>query len=246
MHEQNYSPTGGMPPVAAQPQQFTPYPPLAEAQKPKSQVAQVILVISSFLVAAIAIGLLVYVYVQWDESKTNVDGKINMAVAAAVAEQRDIDDAKLAEELKKPYLEFTGPDDYGRLSFNYPRTWSVYIAKDTSKGGDFEAYLNPRTVSPVSTSTRFALRVTIYDKQYTDVLKTFDNLINKNELTSSVFQVGENSGVRLEGAFSKDITGIAVLTKLYDKTVLIRTDTPEVNRDDFETLIQSIRTTLDR
>ncbi len=237
--------TPGIPPAPTTPvaPATPPTPPLAQAQKPKSQLPQIAILVSVSLIAAIAIGMLIWVYTLLDESKTNVDGKIEVAKAEALETQRAELEANFAAREKLPSLEFTGPDDYGRLSFMYPRTWSVYVDEDASKGGDFMAYLNPRIVGPVADNNRFALRVTIYDRPYDTVLKTFDSLVNSNppKLTSSVFQVGENTGTRLEGEFSKDITGIAVLLKINDKTVYIRTDTPEVTRADFETLIQTIR-----
>ena len=246
MDGQNYTPGGspqGIPQVPTSPA-FTTAPTLAQAQKPKNNLLEIAILISISLIAAISIGLLVWVYTQWQDVQTDVDGRINIAVAEAVDEQRTIDEANFAAREKLPNLEFTGPDDYGRLSFLYPRTWSVFVTKDAGKGGDYEAYFNPGLVPPTSASptNRFALRVIIYDRPYTDVLKTFDSLVNSRppKLTSSVFQVGDNTGTRLDGAFNNDITGSAILLKINDKTVFIRTDTEE-GRPDFETLIQTIK-----
>ena len=74
---------------------------------------------------------------------------MNLAVAEAKKEQATLDEDKFAQREKEPNRQFVGPDDYGRLTFDYPKTWSVYVARDTSRGGTYEAYLNPITVPPV-------------------------------------------------------------------------------------------------
>jgi hypothetical protein len=43
----------------------------------------------------------------------------------------------ILEREKYPYKTFSGPEDYGKLTFEYPKTWSVYIAAAANKGGDF-------------------------------------------------------------------------------------------------------------
>jgi len=221
----------------------TPTPTLAQAQKPGNKLLEIAIMISISLIAAISIGLLVYTHTQLQEAQTDVDGKINIAVAEAVDEERVRLEYNFAEREKLPNLEFTGPDDYGRLSFLYPRTWSIFVAEDAAQGGDFKAYLNPRVVPPISNNkNRFALRVVIYDRPYDTVLRTYDSALNARppRLTSSVFQVGNNTGTRLDGELARDIIGSAILLKINDKTVLVQTDT-EVGRPDFETLIQTIK-----
>lgn len=191
--------------------------------------------------AALALaGLSVWLYIQYSDQKANVDGKIEAAVATAKRDQAESDEAKFAEREKEPNRQFVGPNDYGRLTFSYPKTWSVYVDNDGSKGGDYEAYLNPVKVPPVgSSSQRFALRVLIEEQDYQDVVEDYDSRIEKGDLKSSATSSNGKSGTRLDGAFSKDIRGAVVIYKLRDKTISIFTDA-DTFKPDFEKIIKTI------
>lgn len=203
--------------------------------------------ISGMMLAVIGLSVLllaagsfaIWAYVGYNEQKTNVDGKINLAVAEAKKEQGDIDEAKFAEREKEPNRQFVGPDDYGRLVFDYPKTWSVYVAHDVTNGGTFEAYLNPITVPPVSASQQFSLRVTVEEKDYDQVVKSYEGLVKKGELRTSAASANGNNGTRLDGSFSKDIRGSAVIYKVRDKTITLRTDA-DTFKPDFENIIKTI------
>ncbi len=200
------------------------------------------------LIATIALsvfGLLASVAAVWGimnylEQKSNVDGKIDAAVIEAKKKQADSDDAKFLAREKDPNREFVGPDDYGRLSFNYPKTWSVYVAKDASRGGDYEAYLNPITVPTVAASQQYALRVVIEQRDYDQVVASYSSLVKKGDLRSSAIAADGNNGTRLDGSFSKDIRGSAVLYKVRDKTITLRADA-DTFKPDFENIIKTIK-----
>jgi hypothetical protein len=197
-------------------------------------------VISLSLVSALAIGVAVWGVVNYLEQKSNVDSKVSDAVATAKKEQADIDEAKFSARDKEPNRQFVGPDDYGRLTFNYPKTWSVYVNKDASAGGTYEAYLNPISVPAVSSAQQYALRVSIEEKEYASVLSTYDSLVKKGDLKSSAVSADSSNGTRLDGKFTKDIRGSAVIFKIRDKTVTLRSDA-DTFKTDFETLIKTIK-----
>jgi len=184
--------------------------------------------------------LAVWLYMNYSDQKNNVDDKISAAVAIAKQSQAEVDETKFAQREKEPNRQFVGPDDYGRLTFSYPKTWSAFINKDVSSGGTYEAYLNPVTVPPISAIQQFSLRVTIEEKAYDKVLATYDQLVKKGDLKSSSVSVDGNSGTRLDGAFSKDIRGSAVIYKIRDKTLTIRTDA-DTFKADFNLLIATIK-----
>lgn len=199
--------------------------------------------IGTIVTIILCIGLItlsVLLYISYNEQKTDVDGKINDAVSVAKKEQSDIENAKFIERDKEPNREFVGPDDYGRVTFNYPKTWSVYVGKDPSDGGKFEAYLNPKVVPPVSVDQQFAIRVTIEQNDYDKVIASYNTLVKKGDLKVSSVSVDGNNGTRLEGNFSKNIRGLAVLYKIRDKTLTVRTDA-ETFSADFEKIITSIK-----
>jgi hypothetical protein len=203
--------------------------------------------VSGSLIAIIALVVLVlgagsaaiWAYVNYNEQKTNVDGKIDLAVAEAKKTQADSDEIKFAEREKEPNRQFVGPDDYGRVTFDYPKTWSVYVAHDISRGGIYEAYLNPVTVPPVSETQQFSLRVQVEEKDYDQVVKTYQDLVKKGTLRSSATSANGNNGTRLDGNFTKDIRGSAVIYKIRDKTVTLRTDA-DTFKPDFESIIKTL------
>lgn len=201
-------------------------------------------IISVVLLSLATVGfaaLSVWALMQYSEQKSDVDGKVNSAVAAAEKAQADADEKKFAEREKQPNREFVGPSDYGSLSFKYPKTWSVYVAKAGGEGDDYEAYLNPISVPPVEAdSTRVALRVQIVNQDYSAVLDEYQSQVEDGELKSSVVKFGSETGTRLVGKFSEDIRGSAVLFKIRDKTAVLRTDA-DTFKNDFNTIVTTIK-----
>ena len=200
-----------------------------------SMIAIILLVIVVLAAGSFAI----WAYVNYNEQKTNVDGKVDLAVAEAKKVQSDDDEKKFAEREKEPNRQFVGPDDYGRLTFMYPKTWSVYVARDVSKGGSYEAYLNPVTVPPVSATQQYSLRVLVEEEDYDKIVASYEKQVEKGELRSSTTTSNGHNGTRLDGSFTKDIRGSAVIYKIRDKTLTLRTDA-DTFKPDFENIIKTI------
>jgi len=194
-----------------------------------------------FMIVALALGgLAIWSYINYSDQKTNVDTIKNTAVAEAKKIQADADEVKFTERDKQPNRQFVGPDDYGRVTFDYPKTWSVYINKDVSNGGTYEAYFNPVYVPPVSSTQQFAARLKIEQQDYSSVVSSFDQLVKKGDLKSSSITANGVTGVRLDGNFTKDIRGSEVIFKIRDKTISVRTDA-NTFLTDFNALITTIK-----
>lgn len=204
-------------------------------------------VISGLLVAVIGLSVLVlglgvfgiWSYVAYSEANSDLDAKLAVARAEAKAEQAELDEEKFAEREKEPNYSFKAPDDYCSVTFMYPKTWSAHEAEVVRNGGDYEAYFHPKVVPPISNSTQFALRLTIEQRDYDDVLQRYDNLVEKGDLKQSTTSSQGKQGVRLSGNFSKDIRGEAVIYRCRDKTIIVQTDA-DVFRDDFQKIISSL------
>jgi len=210
--------------------------------KPKRHGINIWMIIAIIFVILL-IGVSVFAgwsYMNYIDQKDNVVSKIDVAVTDAKKVQADADDIKFIAREKEPNREFVGPDDYGRVTFNYPKTWSFYINKEATSGGTYEAYLNPIVVLPISSGQRFALRVTILEKSNESVISGYNSLVKKGSLVSSSVSVDGNTGTRLDGDFSKDIRGSAVIYKIRDKTLVVRTDVSTF-ADDFDKLIATIK-----
>ena len=179
-------------------------------------------------------------YMNYTDQKTDVDTKIEAAVAAAVKKQADADEEKRLASEKQPNREFVGPDDYGRVTFSYPKTWSVYISKDAASGGNFEAYLNPISVPAVASDEIFALRVVIKQEDYDKAVSSYGSLVKSGKLNSTLVTVNGTTGTRFDGSFNTNLRGALVLFKIRDKTVTIRTDA-NTFLSDFESIVSSIK-----
>ena len=203
---------------------------------------------SIFAIIALAILVLVFgsfsiwAYMNYMEPKRDVDSKIDEAAAAQVLENSKKLQAEFEKKEKEPMRQFVGPSDYGRLTFDYPKTWSAYQATDVSQGGGvtYEAYLNPVLVPPVGETTKFAVRIIIEQKTYDQSVADYAKQVEKGELKSSVYSDGSRTGTRLVGNFNEDIYGTAVLIKMRDRTLTIRTD-GDVFKDDFEALLKTVK-----
>lgn len=233
-------------PIPNQAPQQPPYPGYAAAPTPPikptkrhEQKLWTILTIVFIITTLIAAGIAVAAYVHYLDQKNNVDSKVTAAVATAVKDQQDKDAEKYAEQEKQPNRQFAGPDDYGRLAFDYPKTWSVYVAKDAASGGNYEAYFNPVAVPEVSKTNRYALHVTIEQTDYDQVIKNYEKLVSSGELKSTVVNADGQTGTRLDGSFTKDLKGSAVIFKIRDKTVTVRTDAATFETD-FNALVKTI------
>lgn len=187
--------------------------------------------------------LAIWALLNYQDQKSNVDSRVDAAVAEARRDQSEIEQEKFLEEEKNPRREFAGPDDYGRLSFTYPKTWSVYVNEDpvaAGRGRDYTAFLHPITVPPTGIrDQQFAIRVSILAEGYDAHLKTYERLIEDGQLRSTSVNVNGEESVRLDGNFSETIRGSAVVFKIRDRTAVIRTDA-DTFRHDFNQLISTI------
>lgn len=238
----NFNPGVAQPqsPVAQPMDNFQPTAKLPEPKK--SSTIQIIITIFVGLVAVTFIGLFIWMLIKWRTAYDDVQSQVDTAVAAAVNEEATRLNAEFTEKEKYPYKSFAGPADYGELTFEYPKTWSAYVAKDASAGGDYEAYLNPDVVPPVSTNTIVSLRVTIKDDTLDKVTKTYENNIRNNKLSLTVRPVGgENANIYTgELPTSSKPQGIAAVFKIRDKTAIIQTDAM-IFQDDFYRILDSVK-----
>lgn len=188
-------------------------------------------------------GFSVWAYIQYNEQKTDVDAKITAATAEAVKENTEKLESDFLEREKQPLRQFVGPDDYGRLTFDYPRTWSAYQATDIREGGGvtYEAFLNPVFVPPTKPKDiKMALRITIKQEVYDEAMKVYEKLLKNGSISSAAWSNEKGlTGTRLTGNFTPDIRGTAVVVKMRDRTLTVRTDA-DVFLPDYENIIKTL------
>lgn len=241
-----------MPPVAMPPvQPSTPADSLAQRAeaslkakaKKQNDFIKTIAIVMLSLVAVTFVGLFVWILLKYNDVNDDVNGRINLAVAAAKEEQQVEDEKEFAEREKSPYLNFAGPMDYGELSFKYPRTWSVFIEADASNGGDFRAYLNPVQVNPISKDTINALRVTIRNKDFESVVSEYQKAMDRkdSDLSVETINVGGAVANRYSGTIpNTGLSGYIVVFKIRDKTAILQTDSV-LFKEDFDKLLETVK-----
>jgi len=193
----------------------------------------VITIVLSVLVLGLG-GFSIWSFVNYSDQKNNVDQKVEQAVSAAKLKQSQDDEVKFADREKQPNKQFVGPEDLGRVEFNYPKTWSGFVEKSQANG--YEAYFMPGVVPPLNSNTPYALRITIESKSYESVIDSYQEKVKKGELRSTPVTIQGENGNRLEGKFSKDIDGVMVIFKVRDKTLRVYTES-RTFQPDFENII---------
>ena len=218
---------------------------LSKEKKGIGDLIKTIAIILVSLIAVTFIGLFIWMTVQYNDVSEDVEGQISIAVAKAKDEQAMEMEKEFLEREKYPFKTFSGPVDYGQLTFEYPKTWSVYISAAADKGGDFNAYFNPIQVDAVGKSTINALRVTIRDKSFDEVTAEYQKAMEKKKanLTVESITFGKNDdivGNRYTGTIpDTELEGFVVIFKIRDKTVIMQTDSV-LFQPDFDKLLNTI------
>ena len=193
------------------------------------------------LLAVLFIGLFIWMWVKWNDASTNVKGKVDVAVAEAKNELQTKLESEFEEKEKYPYKVFTGPTDLGELSFEYPKTWSLYIQSSANRGGDYAAYLNPGQVNVVQDDTVMALRVSIKGTLFDQAISDFAEKVRSGDMTLSTTVVNGNNVNVYTGKLDNEYQGIICVFKLRDKTVMLQTDSTSVFSDDFYRILKTVK-----
>ncbi len=204
--------------------------------------------ISGALVASVVLGMVVLVFgsimiwalVNYNDQKNNVDSKIQSAVTDAEKNQKDKDQKEFDEKEKNPLKDFVGPNDLGRVTFQYPKTWSVYVDSDGSNSSDYKAFFHPGEVPPTQGQNKFALRVTISNQSYDQILQQYSSLVKQGQLRSSTLSANGYNGQRLDGNFTADLEGSVALFKIRDKSLILATDSPSFRPDFTDKVIKTL------
>lgn len=207
-------------------------------------------IISVSVVTSVVFGILVLVFgsimiwalVNYNDQKNNVSGKIEAAVEKAKKEQSDKDQEIFDEKEKDPLTEFKGPSDLGRVTFSFPKTWSVYIDDDGSSSGEYSAFFNPGAVASVQdNNNKYALRLEIVSRSYDQVLQQYATATAKGDLNSEAITVNGFSGQEFKGKFSSDLEGAVAVFKIRDKTLILHTDTPDSVPDFDDKVLKTLK-----
>ena len=208
--------------------------------KEHNGVLKIVLIVILSLTTVTFLGLFIWIFVQYNDINSDVTGKIDDAVAAAKMDQAQKDEAEFAEREKDPYRSFSGPVDYGQLTFEYPKTWSVYVAADAANGGNFVAYFNPIQVSAGEIT---ALSVVISTNSFDSVTAEYQNYMERKDSNLTMTSVTFNgiTANKYSGTIpNTDLNGYVVIFKIRDKTAILQTDSV-LFEGDFNKVLDTVK-----
>ncbi|MBR2725295.1 hypothetical protein IKF28_00300 [Candidatus Saccharibacteria bacterium] len=219
--------------------------PAPVVKKDISGLVKTIVIIALSLLAVTFIGLFIWKAVECNDAQTDLNGKIEQAVAVAKEEQATKLEAEFLEREKDPYKTFSGPVDYGQLTFKYPKTWSVYVAEAATTGGDYAAFFNPIQVDAIGKDTINALRVTIRDDSFDDVTAEYQKYVDDKKVPLTIESVSIGVGKKITanrytGTIpDTELSGYIVTFKIRDKTAVLETDSVTFEGD-FNALLDTV------
>lgn len=202
-------------------------------------ISIVLVILLGMMLAGVG-ALSIWLFGEYSTQKQTTEEQINAAVAEARNEQSKEDEEKYLELSKRPKLRLTAPDEVGRVTFEYPRNWDVYISEDGIESDEYTAFLNPGGVLPIEDETnRYALRVEVFRGKVDEFLSEYEDLLEEGTVKSSVVSSNGHDGTRLDGLLEEEIRGSMVVYKVDDNVLAIRTDAETFTKD-FDELITTI------
>lgn len=178
------------------------------------------------LVAALVFG--VWAYQGRQDYKNNVDAKIATAVEIAKNQQAKELNIQFAHEEELPLTTYSGPQAYGSIVLNYPKTWSGYV--DSSGQGDalVDGYFDPGVVPSISDqSSIFALRLQVLNESYPQILQQISSQSQQGQATITAYalpKLPKVVGVMVNGLLSNQQQGTMVVLPLRANTLELWTE----------------------
>lgn len=208
-------------------------PTMPQMKPPKQSHVSFAVAILMTVLFVCSLGFGAWAFMGMQENQSNLDQKIEAASAKAVKEAEAAKDAEFAETEKDPYRTYTGTSTYGSLSFDFPKTWSVY-QEEQSSGTVLDYYAHPFIIKGKSKDNSFAFRVQVVETAYDKEVTKFDVQLKKGSVTAAAYRlakVPEQLGARLTGEIMNEKQGVLVLLPLRDKTIKIWTESKDYLAD---------------
>jgi hypothetical protein len=191
----------------------------------------VISLVFAILLLLASLGFGVWAFGGRQDYKNNVDAKINTAVANAKHQQNAADQAQFAQDAKKPLKAYDGPQAYGSLVVNFPKTWSAYVDDAGTGTSLVDGYFAPGSVPSISNrDSVFALRVQVIGQAYAQTLSSFSSQQQAGQLSISAYslpQLPKIVGVKAVGQLpgsQGQASGTMIVLPLRSQTLEIWTE----------------------
>jgi hypothetical protein len=174
-------------------------------------------------------------YSQAQDYKQNVATKVAAAVADNTKKVEAEQAKNFAEEVKKPLKQFVGPDQFGSVHINYPKTWSNYAVITDKSSVPVDLYMQPDYVTAVTDQkSTFALRVQVTSSPMSQVINQYGVLQKSGAVKITPYELPRNKGVigsRVDGQLEQSKRGSMIILPLRDKTLKIWTESESFTSD---------------
>ena len=223
-----------------QPMQMRPPTPAVSAPK-KSHVLEIVLIIFIFLLGGAAIGGAAYCQSRYTELSEKVNSARSVQISKIKEETKIIDDKAYEKRAANQYREFTGPSDFGSITFKYPKEWSIYLHNNSDSNPTYEAYFGQDYVPPVGQGSNFALSFKLVNQSYDAYVKQFEG---KKLSSTSAFSAHGLSGIKVTGKLDENANqpdGAEVIIRVNSYTAIIRTDDYQEYGNEFDAVIEDLR-----
>ena len=197
------------------------------------------------LIFAIVLLLAVTVFAGWaymsrQDYKSNTDAKIKDAVVIAKQEESTAKDKQFVEKEKNPLRTYKGPDSYGAVTIQYPKTWSAYVEDTANSSTRVNGYFHPSYVPSTSDDNNaFALRLQVTNQTYAQTLSRYTSLQKSGKVTVRPYtlpKVPSVVGVQVAGEIENNKQGTLVILPLRAGTLTIWSEGSQY-QSDFQNII---------
>lgn len=163
-----------------------------------------------------------------EDYKNNSDQKVAAAVKVAKEKQSAIKDLQFAEDAKNPLKSYAGPEAYGSLKFQFPKTWSGYVDDSGNGNALVDGFFAPGVVSSITDENSvFALRTQVLNQTYADVLQNLSGQQQSGKVTIKAYSLPKLPkivGVQVTGEIEQGKTVTMVVLPLRSQALQIWTE----------------------
>ena len=200
-------------------------------------------IITVTLLTLVILGVTIFAFWAFGERqdyKNNSDKKSAAAAEVAKKQTTEVDNKRFAEELKNPLKTYVGPESYGSVTVQYPKTWSAYIGNQgLSSSTVLDLYFHPDIVPTLGAQSdgsraAIALNVQVLNQSYNSVLTSLKPNVDNARITASPYalpKMPNQAGTIYRGTLSNGLTGTQVVLPLRDKTLILTTNTDQYLAD---------------
>lgn len=188
----------------------------------------VISLILTIILLVCALGFAGWAYSQSQHYKNDVDAIVSKAQTETSQKTSAAKDKQFAEESKNPLKTYNGPEAYGSLQVNYPKTWSGYVDASGTSSSLVDGFFAPGEVpSLTDQNSVFALRVQVLRQPYAQVIQAFASQQQSGKVSISAYalpKLPQIVGIKVTGEISDKKTVTMVVVPLRSDTLKIWTE----------------------